>query len=54
MPLPLTRLIHSAVVNPGGVRIARVEDVIVRLADGGYPRMSGLKVRIGGRDLFVP
>ena len=54
MPLALSQLIHSAVVNPGGVRIARVEDVIVRLADRGYPRVSGLKVRIGGRDLFVP
>jgi sporulation protein YlmC with PRC-barrel domain len=53
-PLLLTELIHSEVVNPQGARIARLEDVIVRLADGGYPRVSGLKVRIGGRDLFVP
>jgi CBS domain-containing protein len=52
--LLLTQLLHSAVVSPAGDRIARVEDVIVRLADGGYPRVSGWKVRIGGRDLFVP
>src|SRR5260370_34410911 len=51
-PLLLSQLVHSAVVNPGGDRVARVQDVIVRLADGGYPRVSGLKVRIGGRDLF--
>ncbi len=52
--LLLSQLVHSAVVNPGGDRLGRVEDVIVRLADSGYPRVSGFKVRIGGRDLFVP
>jgi CBS domain-containing protein len=52
--LLLSQIVHSPVVNPAGDRIARVEDVIVRLSDGGYPRVSGLKVRIGGRDLFVP
>jgi CBS domain-containing protein len=53
-PVLLTQLLHSPVVNPAGDRIGRVEDVIVRLADSGYPRVSGLKVRLGGRDLFVP
>jgi CBS domain-containing protein/sporulation protein YlmC with PRC-barrel domain len=53
-PLLLSQLVHSAVVNPAGDRLGRVEDVIVRLSDRGYPRVSGLKVRIGGRDLFVP
>jgi len=54
LPLLLTQLVHSSVVNPAGDRIAHVEDVIVRLGDGAYPRVSGLKIRIGGRDLFVP
>src|SRR5437868_14305754 len=53
-PLLLSQLVHSAVVTPTGDRVARVEDVIVRLADGGYPKVSGFKVRIGGRDLFIP
>lgn len=52
--LLLTQLVHSAVLNPAGDRLGRVEDVIVRLVDSGYPRVSGFKVRIGGRDLFVP
>ena len=52
--LLLTQLVHSPVLNPAGDRLGRVEDVIVRLADSGYPRVSGFKVRIGGRDLFVP
>src|SRR5215472_2053345 len=52
--LLLSQLVHATVVTPGGGRIGRVEDVIVRLYEGGYPRVSGLKVRVGGRDLFVP
>jgi CBS domain-containing protein len=31
-----------------------VEDLIVRLADGGYPPITGVKGSIGGRELFVP
>ena len=31
-----------------------MEDLIVRLADGGYPPVTGLKGSIGGRELFVP
>jgi CBS domain-containing protein len=50
----LSQLIHSAVVNPAGDRLGRVQDVIVRLGDSGYPKVSGLKVRLGGRDVFVP
>jgi CBS domain-containing protein len=34
--------------------LGRVEDLIVRLADGGYPPVTGVKARIGGRELFVP
>jgi CBS domain-containing protein len=50
----VTQLVHSNVVNPAGDRLGRVEDVIVRLAGSGYPTVTGLKVRIGGRDVFVP
>ena len=50
----LSELIHSAVVNPAGDRLGRVQDVIVRLGGSGYPKVSGLKVRLGGRDVFVP
>jgi CBS domain-containing protein len=41
-------------LDRAGERLGRVEDLIVRLADGGYPPVTGLKARIGGRDLFVP
>jgi CBS domain-containing protein/sporulation protein YlmC with PRC-barrel domain len=53
-PLLLSELTGRPVLNPAGERLGTVEDLIVRLADAGYPRVTGLKVRIGGRDLFVP
>ena len=50
----LSMLLHSPLLDRTGERLGRVEDVIVRLADGGYPPVTGLKARIGGRELFVP
>jgi CBS domain-containing protein/sporulation protein YlmC with PRC-barrel domain len=52
--LPATQIIHATVADSRGEKLGRVEDLIVRLADGGYPPVTGLKVRIGGRELFVP
>jgi CBS domain-containing protein len=46
--------LHSPLLDRTGDRLGRVEDLIVRLADGGYPPVTGLKARIAGRDLFVP
>jgi CBS domain-containing protein len=51
--LHLSTLLHSPLQDRAGERLGRVEDVIVRLADGGYPPVTGLKARIGGRELFV-
>jgi CBS domain-containing protein len=47
-------ILRSPLLDRAGERLGRVEDLIVRLADGGYPPVTGLKARIGGRDLFVP
>jgi CBS domain-containing protein len=47
-------VLHAALLDRAGDRLGRVEDLIVRLADGGYPPLMGLKARIAGRDLFVP
>ena len=46
--------LRSPLLDRAGERLGRVEDLIVRLADGGYPPVTGLKARIGGRELFVP
>ncbi len=50
----LSAVLRSPLLDRAGERLGRVEDLIVRLADGGYPPVTGLKARIGGRDLFVP
>src|SRR5271166_5295243 len=50
----LSSVLHSPLLDRAGERLGRVEDLIVRLADGGYPPVTGLKARIGGRELFVP
>jgi CBS domain-containing protein len=47
-------LVGSRLVDRAGERFGRVDDLIVRLADGGYPPVSGIKARIGDRDVFVP
>lgn len=52
--LLLTELVDGSVSGPGGENLGKVVDVIVRLADGHYPRVTGLKVGIGRRELFVP
>ncbi|HEX3392370.1 MAG TPA: CBS domain-containing protein [Solirubrobacteraceae bacterium] len=50
----LSTVLRSPLLDKEGERLGRVEDLIVRLADGGYPPVTGLKARIGGRELFVP
>jgi len=57
LPQPVVHLssvLRSPLLDRAGDRLGRVEDLIVRLADGGYPPVTGLKARIGGRELFVP
>jgi CBS domain-containing protein len=52
--LHLSSVAPSPLVDRAGEKLGRVEDVIVRLADGGFPPVTGLQARIAGRDLFVP
>jgi CBS domain-containing protein len=52
----LTQLLHSPVFNPAGEAMGNLEDLIVKLDGGGYPPVSGIKVRTMGRigrDVFV-
>src|SRR6202163_2986289 len=52
--LMLTQLRRSAVLSRAGAEVGRVEDFIVRLGEGGgYPPITGLKVRVGAQDVFV-
>ena len=52
--LALTGIVHSPLVDRAGGRLGRVDDVIARFAEGGYPPVTGLVGRIAGRRLFIP
>jgi CBS domain-containing protein len=52
--LALTGILHSPLVDRAGGRLGRVDDVIARFAEGGYPPVTGLVGRIAGRRLFIP
>ncbi len=53
--LHLSALAGSPLLDSAGERLGRVEDLIVRLDAGDEPPpVTGLKARIGGRELFVP
>ena len=51
--LILTQLLNSPVLNPAGDEVGRLEDLIVKLGEGGYPPVTGIKVRIGGSEVYV-
>jgi CBS domain-containing protein len=51
----LSSLAGSPLLDSGGERLGKVEDVVARLDHGdGLPPIVGLKARIGGREMFVP
>ena len=51
----LSSVVGSPLLDCSGERLGRVEDVIARLDTGDeLPSVTGLKARIGGRELFVP
>ncbi|MBV9101664.1 MAG: magnesium transporter [Candidatus Dormibacteraeota bacterium] len=50
----LTDLVGSDLVDAAGQRQGEVIDAVVRLGNGGYPPVTGLLARVGGRKLFVP
>jgi len=51
--LMVTQLLRSPVLDPAGEEVGRLEDFIVKLTDGGYPPVTGLKVRVGDQEVFV-
>src|SRR5437588_11850602 len=51
--LMLTQLLRASVLNPAGTEVGRLEDIVVKLADGAYPPLGGLKVRVGAQDVFI-
>ena len=53
--LMVTQILRSPVLNQAGQELGRLEDLIVKLDSGGagYPPVTGIKVRIGDREVFV-
>ncbi len=49
-----TAVIHARLDDREGQPIGRVRDVIARVAEGGHPPVTGLRARIGSRELFLP
>lgn len=49
----LSCLLGDPVVGPDGRRIGKLDDVIVRLGDGGYPPLTGLVLNVSGQRRFV-
>jgi CBS domain-containing protein/sporulation protein YlmC with PRC-barrel domain len=52
--LTLSSVLRRPLVDSAGERLGRVDDLIVRLSDESYPAITGLKARVGGREVFVP
>jgi CBS domain-containing protein len=51
--LMVTQVLRSPVLSPSGEELGRLEDLIVKLDAGGYPPVAGIKVRMGGQEVFV-
>ncbi len=53
--LHLSGILNRPLVDAAtGDRLGRVRDVIARIGDSPHPPVTGLVVKIGGRELFVP
>ncbi|HET7419552.1 MAG TPA: CBS domain-containing protein [Candidatus Dormibacteraeota bacterium] len=49
----VTQLLRSPVLNPAGTEVGRLEDLVVKVGDGTYPPITGIKVRVGAQDVFI-
>ena len=52
--LHLSRIVGGELWSDDGGKVGRVDDLIVRLGDDGYPPVTGVLATIAGRQVFVP
>ena len=52
--LHLTQVTKVPLLDRAGERLGRVEDVLVRISDGGYAPVVGITAAVSGRDVFLP
>ena len=51
--LHLSLILGGEVAGRAGGRLGRVDDLVVRLGDGGYPPVTGVLATIAGREVFL-
>jgi CBS domain-containing protein len=51
--LHLSLILKSDLLDAGGRKLGRVDDVVVRLGRDEYPPVSGVVARVAGREVFV-
>jgi len=52
--LHLSLILKGDLVDATGVRLGRVDDLVVRLGTDDYPPVSGVVADVAGREVFVP
>jgi CBS domain-containing protein len=52
--LHLSSILGGALRDSDGARLGRIDDVIVRLEEGGYPPLTGFLVTVAGRRSYLP
>ncbi|MDQ6794256.1 MAG: magnesium transporter MgtE, partial [Chloroflexota bacterium] len=52
--LLLSQVVGKPLTGPGGDTVGRAADLVVRLTQGALPSVTGIVLRVGGRDTFVP
>jgi CBS domain-containing protein len=52
--LHLSLVVGGALVGKAGGRLGRVDDLVVRLEEQGYPPVTGALATVAGRSVFVP
>jgi CBS domain-containing protein len=51
--LHLSLILGAEVVGRTGGRLGRVDDLVVRLGEGGYPPVTGVLATVAGREVFL-
>ena len=52
--LHLSLILGGELVGRAGGKLGRVDDLVVRLGDSGYPPVTAVLARIASRDVFIP
>jgi CBS domain-containing protein len=52
--LHLSLIVHADLRDRSGGKVGTVDDLIVRLGEGGYPPVTGVLATVAGRQVFVP